>query len=94
MFLREDTRSFNHFPIMLANSIARQLITGTVIPFHTRQLITGTVIPFHIHNVVAQIHQNGKLRFAELFDVFLWAKFFRMLLQFSVKNQLFFLHFR
>ena len=34
MFLCEDTRSFNHFPIMLANSIARQLITGTVIPFH------------------------------------------------------------
>ena len=42
---------------MLANSIARQLITGTV-------------IPFHIHYVVAQIHQNGKLRSAELFDVF------------------------
>ena len=48
MFLCEDTRSFNHFPIMLANSIARQLITGTV-------------IPFHIHNVVAQLHQNGEL---------------------------------
>ena len=49
----EDTRSFNHFPIMLANSIARQLISGTV-------------IPFHIHNVVAQLHQNGELRSAEL----------------------------
>ena len=33
-------------------------------------LITGTVIPFHIHNVVAQLHQNGELRSAELFDVF------------------------
>ena len=42
---------------MLANSIARRLITGTV-------------IPFHIHSVVAQLHQNGELRFAELFDVF------------------------
>ena len=42
---------------MLTNSIARQLITGTV-------------IPFHIHNVVAQLHQNGEFRSAELFDVF------------------------
>ena len=42
---------------MLANSIPRQLITGTV-------------IPFHIHNVVAQLHQNGELRSAELFDAF------------------------
>ena len=57
MFLCEETRSFNHFPIMLANSIARQLITGTV-------------IPFHIHNVVAQLHQNGELCSAELFDFF------------------------
>ena len=46
---------------MLANSIARQLITGTV-------------IPFHIHNVVAQLHQNGELRSAELFDVFLMGQ--------------------
>ena len=45
MFLCEGTRSFNHFPIMLANSISGQLITGTV-------------IQFHIHNVVAQLHQN------------------------------------
>ena len=81
MFLCEDTRSFNHFPIMLANSIARQLITGTV-------------IPFHIHNVVAQLHQNGELRSAELFDVFWWTKFFRMLLQFSAKSQSSFLYFR
>ena len=58
MFLCEDIRSFKHFPIMLANSIARQLITGTV-------------IPFHINNAVAQLHQNGELRSAELFDVFL-----------------------
>ena len=58
MFLCEDIRSFKHFPIMLANSIARQLITGTI-------------IPFHIHNAVAQLHQNDELRSAELFDVFL-----------------------
>ena len=65
---------------MLANSIAR--------------LITGTVIPFHIHNVVAQLHQNGELRSAELFDVFLWAKFFHMFLHFSAKKQSSFLYFR
>ena len=60
MFLYEDTRSFNnHFPIMLANSIARQIITGIV-------------IPFHIHNVVAQLQQNGELRSTELFDVFIF----------------------
>ena len=59
LFLCEDTRSFNHFPIMLANSIARQIITGIV-------------IPFHIHNVVAQLQQNGELRSTELFDVFIF----------------------
>ena len=46
---------------MLANSIVRQLITGTA-------------IPFHIHNVVAQLHQNGELRSAELFDVVLMGQ--------------------
>ena len=44
---------------MLANSIARQIITGIV-------------IPFHIHHVVAQLQQNGELRSAELFDVFIF----------------------
>ena len=80
-FTCEYARSFNHFPIKLANLIARQLITGTV-------------IPFHIHNVVAQLHQNGELRSAELFAFFWWAKFFRMFLQFSAKNQSSFLYFR
>ena len=46
---------------MLANSIVRQLIPGTV-------------IPFHIHNVVAQLHQNGELRSAEFFDVVLMGQ--------------------
>ena len=51
-----NARSFNHFPIKLAKLIARQLITGTV-------------IPFHIHNVVVQLHENGELRSAELSDI-------------------------
>ena len=55
-FTCEYARSFNHFPIKLANLIARQLITGTV-------------IPFHIHNVVVQLHENGELRSAELSDI-------------------------
>ena len=54
--ITSHARSFNHFPIKLANLIARQLITGTV-------------IPFHIHNVVVQLHENGELRSAELSDI-------------------------
>ena len=81
MFLCEDTRSFNHFPSMLANSIARQLITGTV-------------IPFHIHNVVAQLHQNGELRSAELFDVFLMDQVLPHASPVFSQKPVFFLYFR
>ena len=57
-FLCEDERSFNHFLTKLANSIARQVIIGTVILFYSQ-------------SVVVKSHQNGELRFAEFSDVFI-----------------------
>ena len=66
---------------MLANSIARQLITDTV-------------IPFHIHNEVAQLHQNGELRSAELCDVFLMGQVLLHASPVFSKNQSSFLYFR